>query len=100
MMALMCSKLMTMALSRPSTVDGYDRSGSRIRRSRAGNPVRRMIACFPASTTCDCPVDSSSSHARTPIPFFRAAAVVGGLVTASGSSSGCWLMVLENGGGG
>lgn len=73
MMALMCSKLMTMARSRPRTVDGYERSGSRIRRSRAGRPVRRMMACLPASTTWACPLESSSSHGRTPKPFFRSA---------------------------
>jgi len=71
MMALMCSKLMTMALSRPRRVEGYERRGSNMRRSRAGRPVRRMMACFPASTTSVSPFPSSSSHCLTPVPFFR-----------------------------
>lgn len=74
MMALMCSRFITIALSLPSTVDGHRRTGSRIRRSRAGRPVRRMMACFPASKTWELPSESISSHARTLVvalvPFF------------------------------
>lgn len=70
-MALMCSKLMTMALSRPRRVEGYDKRGSNIRRSRAGSPVLLMMACFPASTTSVSPLPSRTSHCLTPLPFFR-----------------------------
>ncbi|KAM1512573.1 hypothetical protein PS1_024594 [Malus domestica] len=60
----------TIARSRPSTVDGYERSGSRIRWSRAGRPVHRMIVCLSASTTWACQLESRSSHGFTQTPFF------------------------------
>ncbi|KAM0989175.1 hypothetical protein COP2_013342 [Malus domestica] len=66
----MCSKLITIARSRPITIDGYERNGSRIRRSRAGRPVRRMIACLSASTTWAYPLESRNNHGLTPSPFF------------------------------
>lgn len=71
-MALMCSRLTTTARSRPSKVEGHESCGSRRRRSRPGSPVRRMMACFPASTTRASPAASTASHARGPAPFFLA----------------------------
>ncbi|TQD98980.1 hypothetical protein C1H46_015450 [Malus baccata] len=72
-------------------VDGYERSGSRIRRSRAGRPVRRMMACLPASTTWACPLESRSSHGLTPSPFFRSppATDMLGIVGRVGSGQSC-----------
>ncbi|KAM1342494.1 hypothetical protein ACFX2F_006811 [Malus domestica] len=61
MMTLMCSKLITIAHSRPNTLDGYERNGSKIRMSRAGRPVRRMIACLLASTTWACLLESRAA---------------------------------------
>ena len=85
MIALMCSRFITIARSRPNTVDGYERSGSKIRRSRAGRPVRLMIACLPASITSAWPVESTTIQALTPVAFFRWGAEMGRAV--SGSSS-------------
>lgn len=69
MMALMCSKLTTMALSRPTIVEGYDSMGSRTRRSLAASPVRRIITGLPASTTSLSPSLSITSHVLFPLPF-------------------------------
>ncbi|KAK7845555.1 cytochrome p450 81d1, partial [Quercus suber] len=68
-MALIFSRLITMALSRPKMLDGYDRTGSRLRRSLPGKPVRLMISDFPASNTWAWPVVFSTNQART-VPFF------------------------------
>ena len=51
-LTLMCSKFTTIAFSLPSTVEGYDKRGSKILKSRAGIDTRRMIAYLSASTIC------------------------------------------------
>uniref|UniRef100_A0A2P2QZW5 Uncharacterized protein MANES_10G084800 n=1 Tax=Rhizophora mucronata TaxID=61149 RepID=A0A2P2QZW5_RHIMU len=45
----MCSKLMTMSLSRPSAQDGYDGSGSRIQRPPGGGGAGRFGSSLRAS---------------------------------------------------
>ena len=92
-MALMCSKLITIALSLPSIVDGYDNTGSRTRRSRAGSPVRRITECFPSSSRCDCPDSNTTSHARIPIPFRRVCAGTMANLAISSSVLGLETMV-------
>lgn len=72
MMALTCSKLTTIARSRPRIVDGYDSAGSRTLRSRAGKPVRRMMVCFPSSSRRDPPESETTIHALIAVPFLRA----------------------------
>lgn len=67
MMALTCSKLTTMALSRPRMEEGYERTGSRTLRSRAGNPVRRIMECFPTSSSRACPVSDTTIQLFTPV---------------------------------
>ena len=71
-MALTCSKLTTMALSRPRMEEGYERTGSRTLGSRAGNPVRRIMECFPTSSSRECPVSDTTIQLFTavvPTPF-------------------------------
>lgn len=67
MMALTCSKLTTIALSRPRMEEGYERTGSRTLRSRAGNPVRRIMECFPTSSSRACPVSDTTIQLFTPV---------------------------------
>lgn len=67
MMALTCSKLTTMALSRPRMEEGYERTGSRTLGSRAGNPVRRIMECFPTSSSRECPVSDTTIQLFTPV---------------------------------
>lgn len=65
MMALTCSRLMTIALSLPKIVEGYESKGSKTLRSRGCSPVRRMIGCFPTSSCCDLPSAFTTSHSLT-----------------------------------
>ena len=78
MMALTCSKFMSIALSLPTIVDEYDSSGSSIRRSRAATPVRRIITCLLASTASLSPPAPTTAHVLAPLPFLRMGRVVTG----------------------
>lgn len=64
------SKLRTMTLSLPKMVEGYDKRGSRIRRSLAWILTRRMIACLSASSTVGLPWWSSRIQFLETAVFF------------------------------
>lgn len=64
------SRLRTMARSRPSIVDGYERRGSKMRRSRAWIPTRCMMAYLSTSSSVDSPFVSSSIHVLDASFFF------------------------------
>lgn len=68
------SRFRTIALSRPKIVEGYDSSGSSIRRSRAWICTRCMIAYLSTSKIVPSPVQSSIiQFLETTVFFFRAA---------------------------
>lgn len=67
------SRFRTIALSRPNIVEGYDSSGSRIRRSLAWICIRCMIAYLSASKIALSPVQSSRIQLLETTFFFRAA---------------------------
>lgn len=67
------SKLRTMALSRPNIVEGYDKRGSRIRRSLAWIWTRCIIAYLSTSRTVFSPLQSIIIQFLEAVFFFTAA---------------------------